>query len=151
MIRETLNAGATSIFFGDQIANGTSAFEYRTTTGGSANGVGGNSTTLPYWYMLVRSGNTFTAYTSVDGLSWSRFTSETITMATNVYVGLAVSSYDDTDLATAVFDDVSISSTASPAPLITSVSNNTGSVGSQIQYLRFRLRLFPRLQHGVFE
>src|SRR3984893_13447566 len=53
-------------------------------------------------------------------------------MATNTYIGLAVSSNDNASLATATFDNVSVSSTGSPAPVIASLSATTGSIGSQV-------------------
>ncbi|HXJ06572.1 MAG TPA: hypothetical protein VNH65_15820, partial [Candidatus Acidoferrum sp.] len=59
---------------------------------------------------VSRSGNTFSSYTSPDGVNWTqRGTSQTINMAQNVYVGLAVNSGSTSALATATFDNVSIS------------------------------------------
>ena len=88
---------------------------------------------LPYWVKLVRSGNTFSAYTSYNGITWTQTgTSETITMAQNVFIGLAVCSDSNSTLVTATFDNVSVSTTASSAPVITGVSATTGSVGSQV-------------------
>src|SRR3974390_1719725 len=51
---------------------------------------------------------------------------------TNAYVGLVVSSTSNTTLATATFDYVSVSSTASPGPSITRVSAQTPATGSQV-------------------
>src|SRR5207302_2782583 len=48
------------------------------------------------------------------------------------YVGLAVSNRTTSSLATATFDSVSVSSGAAPAPVITSVSATTGTIGSQV-------------------
>jgi RHS repeat-associated protein len=131
MIRETLSAGATMAFV-DFDTNSYGYFYYRTTTGasGTYNSLGAGLT-LPYWLKLVRSGNTFTPYSSTDGVNWTAIASETITMAQNVYVGLAVESGSNSTLSTATFDNVSISPAASPAPVITNVSNTTGSIGSQ--------------------
>jgi RHS repeat-associated protein len=134
MIRETLDAGAT---FASEIYNGYFAYLMlydRPTTGGSLSiQNGAYSTTLPYWMKLVRSGSTFTGYSSTDGVNWVQSgTSVTVNMAQNVYIGLMVSSTYTTTLATATFDGVSVSSTASPAPAITSVSATTGSIGSQV-------------------
>jgi len=82
---------------------------------------------------LVRSGSTFGTYTSLDGVNWTQFgTNQTISMGQNIYVGLGVSSGNTAVLATATFDSVSISSTAAPAPVITSVSATTGMLGSQV-------------------
>jgi hypothetical protein len=68
---------------------------------------------LPYWVRAVRSGNTFTAFASLDGVNWVQMgSSQTITMAQNVYVGLAVTSNNNSVLATATFDNVSVSGVA---------------------------------------
>ena len=64
---------------------------------------------LPYWVKAVRSGSNFTAYSSPDGLNWVQTgTSQTISMAQNVYIGLVVSSGSTSTLATATFDNVAI-------------------------------------------
>lgn len=132
MIRETLNANATEAF---ELYSSYMYFYYRTSTGGSVSYNGNKAIPgLPYWVKLVRSGNTFSAYISANGLYWTQLeSSETISMAQNVYVGLAVSSDSTSSLATATFDNVSVSSTTSPAPAITSVSATTGAVGSQVE------------------
>src|SRR5215831_273977 len=52
-------------------------------------------------------------------------------MASSVYIGLVVSNQSNSSLATATFDNVSINSSATPAPVITSLSSTTGPVGSQ--------------------
>src|SRR6266700_4705704 len=109
---------------------------YRSTTGGVASNPASMSVTLPYWVKLTRSGNTVTAYTSVNGSSWSPLGSPlTISMANTIYVGLGTASGNTTSLATGTLDSVSVSSTASPAPLISSVSATTGSIGSQVVIL----------------
>jgi hypothetical protein len=64
---------------------------------------------LPYWVKLVRSGNTFNGYISPDGVNWVQVgTTQTITMAQGAYIGLAVSGDNNSTLATATFDNVSI-------------------------------------------
>jgi len=111
MIRETLNAGATNAKTADWRSYGAIYFDLRATTGGSTAEPAGASATLPYWVKVSRSGSTFTSYTSSDGVSWTQLgTSQTISMAQNVYVGLAVTSGTTTALATATFDNVSVTS-----------------------------------------
>jgi RHS repeat-associated protein len=91
------------------------------------------SITLPYWVKLVRSGNGFSGYISADGVNWVQIgISRTINMGQSVYIGLGVSRQSTNVLGTATFDSVSVSSTIAPAPIITSVSATTGSVGSQV-------------------
>ena len=132
MVRETLNATATSMVVMSYTDNIFSV--YRTTTGAnSATVEGPGAGPLPYWVELVRSGSSFSGYQSPDGVNWVQVgTTQTINMAQNVYIGLAVSSGSTTNTYTETFDNVSVSTTASPAPAITGVSATTGSVGSQV-------------------
>jgi RHS repeat-associated protein len=131
MIRETL--GAASTFALSDTTQGRNYFCYRTTTGGSASCPTFSGATLPSWMKVVRTGSSFSGYSSLDGVNWVQVgATQTITMATNVYVGLAVSSDYNPSTATATFDNVSVSSAAAPAPSITSISSTTGSIGSQV-------------------
>ena len=131
MIRETLSPGANHVFLFDYSSQ--LLMTERTTTGTSSSYQSVGSLTLPYWIKLVRSGNVFTMYGSGDGMNWVQLgTSQTVTMASSVYVGLAVSNRTTASTATATFDSVSVSSAAAPAPVITSASATTGSVGSQV-------------------
>jgi hypothetical protein len=108
MIRETLNANskhAYAAFSQSQIY-----FTNRTTTGGTTSAQSLTGKTLPYWVKLTRSGNTFTAAASADGVTWLQVgTARTINMTAAVYVGLVVSSGQNSALATATLDNVSIS------------------------------------------
>jgi hypothetical protein len=111
MIRETLNAGSTNATTADWAAYSAIYFDVRTSTGGSTSASGSVTGTLPYWVKVSRSGSTFSSYTSLDGVNWTqRGVSQTISMAQNVYVGLAVNSGSASALATATFDNVSVSS-----------------------------------------
>jgi RHS repeat-associated protein len=131
MIRETLNTNATSAF--TAYRSTTMFFVERPTTGASSSYQTGTGGSLPYWVGLVRAGNDFTSYASLDGVNWVQVgTTQTITMAQNVYIGLAVSSDDNTSLSTAVFDNVSLNTLSDSAPTIASLSATTGSIGSQV-------------------
>jgi hypothetical protein len=64
---------------------------------------------MPYWVKVVRSGNNFSGFGSPDGVNWTQIgPTQTIPMAQNVYIGLAVSSDNNSMLATATFDNVTI-------------------------------------------
>jgi len=109
MVRETLTAGSTNVYttFG---GGGLIYFDERASTGGSTTSQSSSgSVALPYWVKLVRSGNTFSGYISPDGVNWVQVgTTQTVTMAQGVYIGLAVSGDNNSALATATFDNVSI-------------------------------------------
>jgi regulation of enolase protein 1 (concanavalin A-like superfamily) len=131
MIRETLGTGANHVFLFDY-STSILATE-RTTTGASSSYQSVGSATLPNWIKLTRSGNVFNMYSSSDGVNWAQLgTSQTVSMASGVYIGLAVSNRLTTSLATATFDSVSVNSASAPAPVITAVSATTGSIGSQV-------------------
>jgi regulation of enolase protein 1 (concanavalin A-like superfamily) len=77
---------------------------------------------------LERRGNTISAFYSTDGASWTLAGSDTFTMASSVYVGLAVSSHSTSQPASVAFDNVSTSAPATglPAPWQT---QDVGAVG----------------------
>jgi hypothetical protein len=107
MIRETLNAGSTEMFSTYYSQN--IYMNYRTSTGGSTSQTIGGGATLPYWVKVVRSGSTLSGYSSFDGVNWLQLgSSQTIPMAQNIYIGLAVSSGSTSSLATATFDNVAV-------------------------------------------
>ena len=131
MIRETLDPGSPDavLFYWD----GDVVLQSRATEG--AGGVVNRDTgggPPPVWLQLVRVGNAFTGYTSSDGVNWTQIgTSMTIAMPQTVCIGLIVSGGGSLEPGT--FDSVSINSTATPAPAITSLSPTTASIGSQVQ------------------
>jgi RHS repeat-associated protein len=145
MIRETLDPAssyADMVFYaGSNRANPPGGFTLAARTSTRAQSSGFDTTQPgvltnqppPYWVKLVRSGNIFTGYASPDGRNWSQVSvSQTIPMTQTVYVGLFVSNRTTAGLATATFDGVSLGTPAAPAPVITSVSATTGSIGSQV-------------------
>ncbi len=132
VIRDSLNPNAMSAYAG--YYGSAMYLNYRSTTGGStAQAASGSGLNLPYWVKLTRTGSTFASYASADGVNWVQFgSSKTINMGQNVYIGLGVSSGSTSRLATATFDSVSISTTSTPAPSITSISPTSGLGGSQV-------------------
>jgi glucose/arabinose dehydrogenase len=107
MIREALTAGSKHGFM-LLAASGTVAFQRRATTGGTSASTGAGTVAPPTWVRLRRTGTTIAAFHSSNGTTWTPVGSETISMTTNVFVGLAVTSHDNTKVATATFDNVAI-------------------------------------------
>jgi regulation of enolase protein 1 (concanavalin A-like superfamily) len=107
MIRETLAANSRHALMALTSANGL-AFQRRTTTGGQSSHTAGGAASAPYWVKLVRSGNTFTGYKSTDGSTWALVGSDTIPMAANVYVGLALTSHNNALLCTSMIDSAGV-------------------------------------------
>ena len=136
MIRETLNANSTNANTTDWIRNGALYFYYRGTTGGNSVSLGAVTAAPPYWLQISRNGNSFSSFVSSDGINWQQIGSaQTVSMAQNVQIGLAVTSGSTSSIATATFDNVSVTSTASPAASITNLTATTGSIGSQVTIL----------------
>jgi len=108
MIRESLAPGAKHAFVLVSAAKGL-AFQRRISTGGSSASTSGGAGAAPRWLRLTRASSTVTAFASSDGTSWTKIGSASISMATDVYIGLAVTSHVDGTLATAQFDHVATS------------------------------------------
>ncbi|MFT3786743.1 MAG: Ig-like domain-containing protein [Tepidisphaeraceae bacterium] len=133
MIRESSAANSRYAFV--HLTSGVGyQFEARNTTGGGAFGVQYNSAGKgPVWVKLTRAGNVFSGFTSADGNTWTALGTTTITMASNVLVGLAVTSHDNSRLAKAVFDNSTVvgpgsgDTTPPAAPIFTSITTDTGT------------------------
>ena len=108
MIRESLTSGSEYAFMGIS-PNGTFRWQCRSTTGGSTSSTASTTGTPPnVWTRLVRTGNVLYGYQSTDGATWTEVNSRTITMATQIYVGLAVASGSSNTLNTATFNGVAV-------------------------------------------
>ena len=106
MIRGSLSPSSAQAFMLVSSAKGV-AFQRRTSDGNTSVSTAGSSSTAPHWVELERSGNVITASESVDGTTWTVVGSDTFTLPSVAYIGLGVSSHDNTQLATATFDNVS--------------------------------------------
>lgn len=115
MIRESLTAGSRHATTVITPANGVS-FQRRVTTDGTSTSTTNAGITAPVWVRIVRSGSTFTSYRSADGTSWTQVGTETIAMGTSAYIGLAVTSHNNTTTSTVTFTNVTVSSTDTQAP-----------------------------------
>jgi hypothetical protein len=106
----------------------------RTTQGSSASSPSGLAApAIPYWMKLVCASGSVTAYISRDGISWTPNGSGIpIALGSSIDVGLAVTSQNSSQSVTATFDNVSVSSSTAPAPVISSVSATSGQVGSPV-------------------
>jgi regulation of enolase protein 1 (concanavalin A-like superfamily) len=105
MIRETLSAGSAHAAIYVTPGKGIS-FQYRATTGGPSGAGVGVTGSAPKRLRISRRGSTLTGYLQNADGSWRQVGSASIVMGTSVYVGLAVGSHDNSQLATASFTDV---------------------------------------------
>ncbi len=142
MIRETLDPDSAHAMMVVTPAEGVS-FQRRNVTGDTSAADTTSGITAPYWVKLERDivGN-FVAYHSTNGSTWvMQGTPDNITMGTNVYIGLAVTSTDPDLTCRAVFSNVTTTGTVGPVwanqdigiasnaaePLYVAVSNSNGT------------------------
>ena len=108
MIRDSLEAGSAHAMTATTGTIDNISFQRRLIADGqtSEDNVPG---TTPKWVRIIREGNSFSSYSSDDGVIWSQIGSTTtINMTDSVYVGLAVSSNDAGALTTATIDQVTV-------------------------------------------
>ena len=102
---------------------------------GFSSDIAGGSFAFPNaWLRLQRSGNTFTAYTSPDGSTWTEVGSVTVDMTASATTGMFVCSHNNTELNTSTFDNVSVASGTPnlPAPWTDSDVGNPTPAGSAL-------------------
>jgi hypothetical protein len=118
MLREYLTASSRYAFAHVAPATG-GALAFRTSSGGASR-TGANPVPVaaaPYWVKLVRKSATVICYLSATGISWKDCGRVTLTgLKKTVYVGLAVSSAADGEMAFASFDNVWIAGATSLPP-----------------------------------
>jgi hypothetical protein len=112
MIRESLAANAPHAIL-DVRPNGWVEWMTRAVPGGGTEYLGGMSQPAPVWLRLTRGGSTVTADFSTNGSSWTTIGRTTVSLGQTAFVGLAVTSHDDSALTTATFDNVSVTQSQS--------------------------------------
>src|SRR4029079_2271535 len=75
---------------------------------------------------LVRTGNSIVASISADGSAWSIVGTTSVSMTSNVFVGLAVTSHDTKILNTSSFDSVTVTTSSTTQPPATPGSPTPG-------------------------
>lgn len=130
MIRDGLASNAKYAFINVEPGrNGRTDFEYRATTGNSPANVTGTTTRAPIWMRLTRTGPTITAEYSTNGSTWTLISSQTISMSTQVLIGMAVSAIEPNLLSYANYSNVSFTgnTSANQKPTILSPAFATNS------------------------
>ncbi|MBV9173686.1 MAG: PQQ-binding-like beta-propeller repeat protein, partial [Chloroflexi bacterium] len=92
--------------------------EYRANEGIRSTTITSIAGAAPAYVEVARSGNTYSAYTSSDGSTWTFVTGTSVSLNTggSVLAGMADSSHATSALSTATFDTVVLSTTAPPPP-----------------------------------
>ena len=114
MIRETLEPGSKHAYVVATPGNGVS-FGWRQFTADTSGSSTVGGIEVPVWVKLTRSGDTFTAQYSTDGVVWEDFAdadgapvATEITMTSTVNAGLALTSHATGVVTTAEFSEVDI-------------------------------------------
>lgn len=148
MFRETLDGNSKNVF-AMFMPSGKLAAQVRKTTGGTTAATNvATAQTLPKYLKITRSGNTFRTYYSANGTTWTLIKAYSVTMASNVYVGLAVTSKKPAVLNTSVFNNVIVSNQilapVGPGDLFT--NEEAGSKPEEES-----MRIFPNPNTGQFQ
>ena len=123
MIRDTLAGNSPNTATLLTAASGVHV-QNRATTGATTTNIAGPwGTTAPYWVRLVRTGTTVVGSGSPDGVTWTTIATHAVTTPT-VYIGLAVTSHDNAQLATATFNQVRITGGGSSEPTAPAAPDN---------------------------
>ncbi|HEY3157891.1 MAG TPA: Ig-like domain-containing protein [Vicinamibacterales bacterium] len=116
MMRETLAANAAHTSLVVTGANGTLFFQ-RATAGDVTSGPPAGGAGAPLWLRLERHGTAVTGSSSTDGTTWTVVSTSTMATPT-MFIGLIVTSHDNTQLATSVIDNVAVNTPANQPPTV---------------------------------
>ncbi|HEY8902644.1 MAG TPA: LamG domain-containing protein, partial [Chthoniobacterales bacterium] len=131
MFRGSLAANAANAFLAVTPGNGTTS-QSRSSNGGSTGFSNLVGFTAPYWLRIQRAGNVFSVYQSPDGVNWSSAGS-TVTLGnipSTYYIGLALTAHDNTMLAAAQFDHVTLIDSTLGAPAGLTATATAGTAAS---------------------
>ncbi len=92
MFRDGTGAGAKNVLLCYAAANGVS-FQVRKEANSDGLSIKDGDFRAPCWLRLVRSGNMFTGFASIDGLNWKQIGSDTVELPDEARAGLAVTSH----------------------------------------------------------
>ena len=121
MMRASLATNAALVQFHMAAFGRESIYGVRSFTGGNLNHYtsGDQFTTPPAWYKFTRNGNTFTAYQSAEGVTWTTVQSSTVTMGSTYYAGIAIN-HGSATFDNVVYTNVAVTGSFAPpaAPTI---------------------------------
>lgn len=125
MFRESLASNSKNVFAA--LTPRTSAIlQNRAQAGGVSTSNHEPGTPTPHWIKLVRKGDKFTCLLSLDGRNYKEYRTANVPMASDVYVGLALTSHNKDLVATAHYDFVQITEAPKGVP-----ANATTSVAAE--------------------
>lgn len=98
MLRENLDAGSKNVFVGLTTKNGITSQARPQSREYSENGERKSDLKAPYWIKLSREGDSIKLAISPEGKDWQKMEGGILPFAGNVYVGIAVTSHDNTGI-----------------------------------------------------
>lgn len=120
MMRTSLDADSKNAFICITPSNGVS-FQYRKTTDDKTDKAQSSGLSAPQWLKLERVGDVITGYFSSDGLNWIQVNGgnnpQTVVLGDTIWAGPAMTSHDDTQLATAEGEFFSMTFSAATFPV----------------------------------
>jgi outer membrane protein assembly factor BamB len=118
MLRQTIDPGSPYYALLVTPGNGI-VVQYRAAQGNNAQQSAALIGTVPAYLMVARSGNTYSAYTSSDGITWTLVAGSSVTLSSmsgSIMAGLVVTAHNGGLMGSATFDTVTFSNTAPPPP-----------------------------------
>lgn len=120
MMRSSLDADSKNAFICITPSNGVS-FQYRKNTDDKTDKAQSSGLSAPQWLKLERIGDVITGYFSSDGLNWIQVNGgnnpQTVVLGDTIWAGPAMTSHDDTQLATAEGEFLSMTFTSATFPV----------------------------------
>jgi outer membrane protein assembly factor BamB/regulation of enolase protein 1 (concanavalin A-like superfamily) len=119
MLRASTDPGAPYYAIFTTGGNGA-IVQYRTAAGNSTSQLTGVTSGAPIYVEVVRSGNTYTAYTSTDGTNWTSYPGSAVTipgLSGSILGGMADTSHSQSVTSTTVFDSFTFTSSSSSLPV----------------------------------
>jgi hypothetical protein len=107
LIRDNLKPNSPHAFLYLRAGSGVE-FQHRAQSEDKIDWAGAES--VPYWLRLAKKGEWIYASKSPDGVTWTEVGADRIKMHGKIYLGLAVSSWNNSKLTTSIFDNVSVDS-----------------------------------------
>lgn len=115
MFRNDSTAGSINAAVVVTPGNGVS-FQWRPTVNGASSYANTTGLKAPMWVKLTRSGSSFSAFYSANGVSWTQVgATQTLTMASAALAGIAVTAHNNSALNTSTLTNVSVSAGGLPA------------------------------------
>ncbi len=127
-MRENCNPGAKTVLFKTRYYNPNVIIGYRSATGKSMMNAS-QVAQLTRWMKIQRNGSQFIVYTSVNGTSWQKRYTATVSMSTNILAGIFTESVSSDRTSIASFDHAEVSTSIKSSEIL---DDETIASGQQV-------------------